>query len=99
MENLTEKEISLKYSNIEDKIPSVWPSWEKAGVNLAQDLIYIWDVRDCELYRVIALVSMRVPGLRITQHLDPKFAYMGLYPERMKSFDITPDAPINNNQP
>lgn len=80
--------IIKKYSRIEDKIPSVWKTYEEAGIELAQDLSYgYWDVQDPELYRVISLVSYRVKGLRITQHLDPKFSFMGLYPEMMKPLD------------
>jgi hypothetical protein len=34
------KEILEKYSNIEDKIPSVWPDYEKAGIELGQDIVF-----------------------------------------------------------
>lgn len=92
MEDLNIKDLEIKYSNIEDKIPAVWKTYEEAGIELAQDLSFgHWDISSSELYRVISLVSCRVRGLGITQHLDPQFGFMGLYPERMKRFDITPD--------
>lgn len=92
LERLTRQELEDKYRNIEDKIPSFWKTWEEAGINLAQDLSFgHWDISEDELYRVISLVSQRVKGVKITQHLDPKWAYKGLYPHIMKPFDITPD--------
>jgi hypothetical protein len=91
-EELTEAELSSKYGDIESKIPSFWATWEDAGVNLAQDLSFgHWDIRDNELYRVISLVSIRVQSIKITQHLDPKFSFQGLYPEIMKPLGIEPD--------
>lgn len=92
IEELTETELAKKYDNIEDKIPSVWPTYEAAGINLAQDLSFgHWDIKHPELYRVIALVSTRVRGLNITQHLDSKFSFMGLYPHTQKTYDIKPE--------
>lgn len=92
MEKLTIIELTAKYSGIEDKIPSVWETYEKAGIELAQDLSFgHWDIKEPELYRVISLVQLRVPRLRITQHLDNKFAYMGLYPHIHKPIDIVPE--------
>ena len=33
------------------------------------------------------------PGrLRISQHIDPMFAFAGLYPEKMRTFNIMPDS-------
>ena len=94
MEKLTETEIAEKYSNIEDKIPSVWKTYEEAGINLAQDLVFTWDARNGELIRVIALIGMRCgPKLDLSKHIDQRFAYAGLYPERMKLFNITPENP------
>ncbi len=87
MNSLSEKEISLKYENLELKIPGVWPDWEKAGVELAQDLWCTWQVTDGELIRVIALVAMRVKGLNLSKHINPAFAYAGLYPERIRNLD------------
>ena len=92
MEDLNIKDLEAKYSNIEDKIPSVWKTYEEAGIELAQDLSFgHWDINSSELYRVISLVSLRVRDLKITQHLDPQFGFMGLYPERMKGHDVFPD--------
>ena len=89
MNKLTIEEIQEKYRDIEDKIPSVWPDYEKAGVELAQDIVYHWNIQEGELIRVIALVEIKVPGLNITQHIDNRFAFAGLYPFKMKHF--TPD--------
>jgi hypothetical protein len=88
---LTEKEISDKYSNIEEKIPSVWPNYESAGIEMAQDLCFIRDAREPELYRVACLLQSRVPGLKLSQHLDSRFAFQGLYPHVMKTFNIKPE--------
>jgi hypothetical protein len=93
--SLTEKEISEKYSNIEDKIPSVWEDFEKAGIELAQDLIDVWDISDAELIRVIALVGIRVRRndrrIDLSNHVNPMLMYHGLYPEIMKTFKIKPE--------
>jgi hypothetical protein len=83
METLSIEEIRLKYENIEDKIPTIWKSYEEAGRELAQDLFIHWDITEPEIYRVVCLIEMRVLGLRITQHLDRRFAYMGLYPQKI----------------
>jgi hypothetical protein len=88
---LTEKELTEKYSNIEYKIPSVWKTYEEAGINLAQDLAFTWDVSNGELIRVIALMEIRCKGLNINHHIDQRYSYAGLYPHIMKSFDILPD--------
>lgn len=88
---LTVEEITEKYRDIEDKIPSIWPDWETAGIELAQDILYHWNIQQSELIRVIALMEIRVRGLHITQHIDNRFAFAGLYPFKMKTFDIKPD--------
>jgi hypothetical protein len=80
---LTEDELAKKYENIEDKIPSVWSTYEVAGRELANDLCYTWNVSNGELIRVIALMEIRVRHLKISQHINPMFAFAGLYPERM----------------
>lgn len=85
MKKLTEDELAKKYGNIEDKIPSIWSDYESAGKELAYDLCYTWDVSNGELIRVIALICSRVRCLHILQHINPRFAVAGLYPERMKS--------------
>lgn len=90
-QELTEVELTEKYSNIEDKIPSIWKTYEDAGVNLAQDIAFTWDIRSGELIRVIALMEIRVNGLKVSQHIDSRFAYAGLYPEKMRAFNILPD--------
>ncbi len=88
----TEVELSAKYGGIEDKIPGTWPTYDEAGGELARDIAFLWDIRDNELIRVIALVSIRCPGLRISNHIDRRFSFAGLYPERMRDLShIKPD--------
>jgi len=82
-------ELREKYKNIEEKIPNIWPNYESVGIELAQDILYHWDITDPILYRTISLVSSYCPGLQITQHLDPRFSFMGLYPHIMKKFDVS----------
>ena len=84
MESLTVEQVIEKYKNIEEKIPSLFKNYEEAGVNLAQDLCFHWDVTDHELIRIISLLEIRVPGLMINQHVDRKFAFAGLYPNIIK---------------
>lgn len=43
MKELTIEEITEKYRNIEDKIPSVWTDYKSAGIELAQDIAFHWD--------------------------------------------------------
>lgn len=83
---MTINEIIKKYSQIEDKIPSTWKDYKTAGIELAQDICMEWDITDPELYRVISLVSIYSGVSGLTEHLDMRFSYMGLYPNIMKSF-------------
>ena len=84
-------EIETKYADIEDKIPSIWPDYEQAGIELAQDICMSWNIQDAELIRVISLVQMRVPRLNIIQHIDPVWSFRGLYPEKIRKFNIKPE--------
>ena len=77
-------------------IPSVWSDYEKAGIELSQDIVFEWDIKDSEMIRVIALIEMRVAGMGrpkfgLSEHIYTPFAFAGLYPEKMKVFDIKPD--------
>ena len=67
---LTIDELKKKYENIEDKIPTVWETYEMVGVDMTKDLQFTWNIIDAELIRVINLVSNRVPNLKITQHIN-----------------------------
>ena len=91
MKELTIEEITEKYRNIEDKIPSVWSDYKSAGIELSQDIVFHWNIKSSELIRVIALMEIRIPEFHQNQHIDNRFAFAGLYPERMKTFDIKPD--------
>jgi hypothetical protein len=89
-------EIKKKYENIEDKIPSVWPDYEKAAIEIAQDVATEWDIKDPEMIRVLALVDRRIAGMgkpsfNLSKHIYAPFAFAGLYPERMKTFNILPE--------
>ena len=87
---MTIKEINEKYSQIEDKIPSKQESHEKAAIELAQDIVYEWNITEPELYRVISLLASYTK-IDLTTHLDYKFGFMGLYPNVIKTFNIKPD--------
>jgi len=84
-------ELALKYGSIESKIPSIWPTYETAGIELAQDLLYHWSISHSELIRVIALLETRVVGLKLSQHIDNRFAFAGLYPHIMSPLNIKPE--------
>jgi hypothetical protein len=90
MKDLTIKEIAAKYANIEDKIPLVWPTYEDSARELAQDIYKEWDIRDAELIRVIALMSLYTnsTGTKLLNHINQQYAYAGLYPSRMRVLNI-----------
>ncbi len=88
---LTIEQIKEKYSDIENKIPEKWETYEKAGIELAQDLLYHWDISDFELIRIISLIDNYTKGLCLYKHINPMYSYLGLYPHVMKKFDIKPD--------
>jgi len=92
MKDLTIEEVAAKYANIEDKIPSVWSTWEEAGVNLAQDMYNKWDVSDGELIRVISLMGIMVKGMKLYDHINPMFSFTGLYPHVQRTYNIQPDS-------
>lgn len=94
MEQLTIEQLKEKYSQIEDKVPFIWTSYKEAALSLAQDLTFHWDITEPELYRVISLLSQHSP-VDISQHLDQKYAYMGLYPNIQKTHNILPEADFN----
>ena len=87
----TLEDIKHKYFGIEYKIPGVWPTYQEAGVELAQDLLFHWNIQDAELIRIIALVEMR-SDVSITKHVDPMYAFAGLYPHVMRKLDV--DVPV-----
>lgn len=96
------EEIVEKYSCIEEKVPSVWEDYEKVAIELSQDIATEWDIKDGELIRVLALVDMRVAGMGkptfgLSKHIYAPFAFMGLYPERMKSLEQLPDGAFLSN--
>ena len=87
---MTEKEISFKYSNIEDKITCMWKSFAEAGEELKKDIIDIYNIKDVELIRVISLIRLRA-NIILDEHIDSKFVFAGLYPEKQKLYDILPE--------
>ena len=93
---LTIKELREKYGDIENKIPSVWKDYEVAGIELAQDICFTWDISDAELIRVIALIALRVAGmgkssLDLSNHINRDFSFCGLYPNIIKTYNIKPE--------
>jgi hypothetical protein len=85
-----------KYGSIEDKIPSVWSDYEKVGIEMAQDIAKIWNIKDSELIRVMSLIETRLAGmgkpkLGLSDHIDNAFAFAGLYPEIQRVHNIFPD--------
>ena len=80
-----------KYGNLEDKIPSVWNTYEAAGVALSWDIVFLFDIKDPELIRVISLIRLNTKTLDLTNHIDSKFSFAGLYPTKQKAYNIIPD--------
>ena len=90
MEELTIPQLKEKYKDIEDKVPSVWKTYNEAAIEMAQDLSFgHWDIQDGEIIRVISVLQS-YGRVKISQHIDPQFAFAGLYPHVMKSFNIDP---------
>lgn len=86
---MTIQEIHTKFSNIEEKIPSIFESYEDAGRQLAQAIIYNWNISDNEIIRVIALISTNT-NIDLNEHVNPIFAFAGLYPTIQKIYNIKP---------
>jgi hypothetical protein len=87
--------IKAKYSGIEANIPSVWSDYEQAGIELARDVVDLWDIKDPEMIRVLCLVDLRVagmgkPSLGLSKHVYAPFSFAGLYPEMQKSHNHYP---------
>lgn len=86
----TIEELAEKWGDIEDKIPSVWPDYQEAARELANDIRHHWHIQHSELGRVIALVS-GYTGTGLTEHLDSRFAFKWLYPNIVRYNNIVPD--------
>ena len=87
MKDLTIEELEEKYSNIEDKVPSIFKDYNEVLLQIQQDLYCTWNINNSELYRVISLVGIKTKSNVLYKHLDNRFSYMGLYPHRMISYD------------
>jgi hypothetical protein len=87
---MTIQEIHTKFSNIEEKIPSVFSSYQEAGIQLAQALLYHWDISDNEIIRVIALIGIHT-NIDLSNHINSMFAFVGLYPTIQNIFNIKPE--------
>lgn len=84
--------IKEKYCNIEEKIPSVFKDYKQVAAEMAIDLIDVWNIKDFELIRNISLVNSYTGGVyNLSKHIDNNFAFAGLYPHVIKSFNIKPD--------
>jgi hypothetical protein len=90
---MTEKEVTTKYYDIEDKIPSVYDSWETVGVNLSRDIANLEDIISAELIRIIAILKNK-HICDLTHKIKREFLFIGLYPEKQKVHNILPDRPI-----
>lgn len=89
---MTIEELKEKYSNIEDKIPSVWQTYQEAGLELRNDIHN--GICDVELIRVISLISLQ-SNVILTSYINPIFSFAGLYPQKMKVYDIKPEINVN----
>jgi len=78
-----DKSIVEKYSHIEDKIPSIFKTYEEAAISLAQAICMDWDINEGEIIRVITLLSIRT-DINLTSHIDFRFSFCGLYPEILR---------------
>ena len=87
---MTIQEIHTQFSNIEEKIPSVFSSYEEAGTQLAQALIEHWNISDNEIIRVIALIGIHT-NIDLSNHTNSMFAFAGLYPTIQKLYNIKPE--------
>ena len=87
---MTEREITAKYYDIEDKIPSVFDSWETVGVNLSRDIANLEDIISVELIRVISILNNR-KIVDLTHKIKREFMFIGLYPNKQKALNIFPD--------
>lgn len=81
----------IKYKDIQDKVPSVWKTYEEAAIELADEIKDIWDIDNAEVIRVISFLDRFNRDANMISHIDRRFEYAGLYPEVMKSFKINPD--------
>ena len=76
---MTEYEVSQKYYRIEDKIPSVWKTYQDIGCQLLVDLLNLPSVSDLELARVI--VVSNYTNINLRSHINPKIpSFALLYP-------------------
>ena len=87
---MTIQDIHTKFSNIEEKIPSIFESYEDAGRQLAQAIIYHWDISDNEIIRVIALIGIHT-NIDLSEHVNPIFSFAVLYPTKQKLYNIKPE--------
>jgi hypothetical protein len=90
------EEIKRKYRDIEDKVPLIWANYEDVAMELSHDIGAEYEIKDPEIIRVIALVDMKISamgitGLNLLAHIYKPFAFAGLYPEKIKKLDITPE--------
>lgn len=91
------QDIVIKYSNIEDKIPSVWKTYEDAAFELSQDIAYEYDISNRELIRVIALIETIIGknNFNFTDRILQSHLFAGLYQNIIKPINITK---LNNKQ-
>lgn len=93
---MTETELGKKYKNINTKIPSVWPTFEDAGIELAQEVFMMWNIKNSDLILALSTIDCALAGqgklgLNLSEHIDSKFAFVGLYPMVQAEYDIKPE--------
>ncbi len=93
MIELTIEEIYTKYKNIESKIPSIFKTYELAGIELSKDILFHYNIRNGEIIRVMSIInySQKIK-FNFSEHIDNKFSFAGLYPHIQKVHNIYPDA-------
>ena len=94
------QDIVIKYSNIEDKIPSVWKTYEDAAFELSEDIAYEYNISNHELIRVISLIETIIGknNFNFTDRILQSHLFTGLYPNTIKAINITNQTINNNNK-
>ena len=85
----TMQELIDKYSNIEDKIPSVFENYNKAALEMSKDICMLWHISHFELIRVIVLLDSYTGGVyNLSKHTNYVYSFAGLYPHVQKSHNM-----------
>lgn len=89
---MTLKEIRNKYIDIEDKIPSIFKSYDDAGIQMAQDICMYWDIDDYAIIRVMSLIDIYTNRkYNLCKHMNRMLTYAALYPTVQKVHNEYPE--------